>query len=119
VDWRQLLVRIGAPFAEPSLQTLHAFQRRALATLPFENMDIHLGRTIRLDSGALHEKIGLEGRGGVCNELNPYFLSCLRCLGYEAYRMEARVELGENYERSRRELESRAYPRIRGRVRPS
>ncbi len=94
VDWRQLLDRIGAPVAEPSLQTLHALQRRALAALPFENLDIHLDRMIQLDPRALHEKIVLGGRGGFCYELNECFLRCLRCLGYEAYRMEARVELG-------------------------
>jgi len=94
MDWLRLLDRISATRSEPTLETLRYLQRRAMESLPFENLDIHLGRPIELDPNALYEKIVVGKRGGFCFELNECFYQCLRALGYEVDRMEARVELG-------------------------
>ena len=49
IDWLALLARLGVTDAEPALETLQRLQRQALLSLPFENLDIHLGRPILLD----------------------------------------------------------------------
>jgi len=56
------LDRIGytAP-AEPTLETLHNLHRAHLFAVPFENLDIALGRTIICDENTFIRKI-VEGR---------------------------------------------------------
>ena len=43
----------GSLELEPSLATLRALHFAHLLTVPFENLDIHVGRPIRLDRAAL------------------------------------------------------------------
>ena len=59
--------------------------------MPFENLDIHLGREICLDKAALVAKIVGRRRGGFCYELNGAFGSLLRALGYRVAMLAARV----------------------------
>ena len=94
MNWTTFLDRIGATGTEANLETLVDLQRLALLSLPFENLDIHLGRPINLDLEAVFRKIVADGRGGFCYELNECFLHCLAARGYEVERMEGRVELG-------------------------
>jgi N-hydroxyarylamine O-acetyltransferase len=75
----------------PDLATLRALHRAHLLTVPFENLDIHIGRPIVLDLAALERKLVGERRGGFCYELNGSFAALLRQLGYEVSLMEARV----------------------------
>lgn len=42
---------------EPTAETLRALHRAHLLTIPFDNLDIRLGNPIRLEEGALFEKI--------------------------------------------------------------
>ena len=93
MDWLRSLDRIGETRSEPTLETLRRLQRRAMRALPFENLDIHLGRVIDLDLSSLYEKVLRNRRGGFCYELNECFYQCLSAMGYEVDRMEARVEL--------------------------
>jgi N-hydroxyarylamine O-acetyltransferase len=51
--------------------------------VPFENLDIALGRPIVLDEAALFDKIVERRRGGFCYELNGLFASLLRALGFQ------------------------------------
>jgi len=75
----------------PGLETLRGLQRAHLFTVPFENLDIHLGRPINLDTQALFTKIVENGRGGFCYELNNLFAWLLGELGFRVTRLAARV----------------------------
>jgi N-hydroxyarylamine O-acetyltransferase len=76
---------------EPSTETLHALHVAHLLAVPFENLDIHLGRPIVLDEGALYQKIVKERRGGFCYELNGLFSALLRELGFRVTLLAASV----------------------------
>lgn len=67
---------------EPTAETLRALHRAHLLTVPFENLDIHLGRRIILDEAALFDKMVARRRGGFCYELNGLFAALLRELGF-------------------------------------
>lgn len=83
-------IRYSGP-REPSFETLRQLHRQHLFTVPFENWDIALGWTIRLDSDALFDKIVLRQRGGFCYELNGLFYELLSALGFKVERLSARV----------------------------
>jgi len=85
------LSRIGATRSTP-LAELH---ERHLLTVPFENLDIHLGIRIRIDEAAILEKIVQRRRGGFCYELNGAFAALLRSLGHEVKLLSARVFMDE------------------------
>jgi N-hydroxyarylamine O-acetyltransferase len=86
------LARIGVcgPVA-PTLETLAELQAAHLLTVPFENLDIHLGVPIALSEPALYDKIVRRRRGGFCYELNGLFAALLRHLGYGVTLLAARV----------------------------
>lgn len=72
-----------------SLQTLNGLQRAHLLRVPFENLDIHLGRTINPEHS--YRKVVEQGRGGFCYELNYLFYQLLSALGFDAQLLSARV----------------------------
>ncbi len=78
----------------PDLTTLKALHQSHLYTIPFENLDIHFSRKIRLESSALQKKIIDSGRGGYCYELNGMFYLLLKKLGFNAKMISARVSNG-------------------------
>ena len=86
------LSRIGFD-GEPSLsaETLHALQLAHMKTVPFENLDISLGRKIRLDVESLWDKIIVKKRGGFCYELNGLFAWLLKEIGFEVTHLNGRV----------------------------
>jgi N-hydroxyarylamine O-acetyltransferase len=86
-DATRYLERIGAGADSP----LAALHRAHLEAVPFENLDIHLKRPIRLDEAAFFEKVVLQRRGGFCYELNGLFAHLLRTLGYRVTLLSARV----------------------------
>jgi N-hydroxyarylamine O-acetyltransferase len=65
--------------------------RAHVATVPFENLSIHLGEVIQLSEEALLGKIVDRRRGGFCYELNGAFAWLLRELGYRVTMLGARV----------------------------
>jgi N-hydroxyarylamine O-acetyltransferase len=75
---------------EPTSAVLRALQRAHLLTVPFENLDIHNGRPIRLDENALFEKIVTRRRGGFCYELNGLFARLLEVIGFRVLRLAGR-----------------------------
>jgi len=85
------LARIGAAASAPvgDLQELH------LRSVPFENLDIHLGERIVLDEDALVAKVVTRRRGGFCYELNGAFAALLRALGHEVELLSAKVFQGD------------------------
>lgn len=62
-----------------------------LLTVPFENLDIHLGREIRLEEQHLFDKIVTQRRGGFCYELNGLFAWMLKGLGFDVDLLSAEV----------------------------
>jgi N-hydroxyarylamine O-acetyltransferase len=64
--------------------------------IPFENLDIRLGRGIAIDSASVFAKLVTAKRGGYCFEQNRLFGDALAVLGFEARPLLARVWLGAN-----------------------
>lgn len=73
---------IGTP--RPDLLTLTELQTRHLRSIPFENLDIHLGISTSFDPNEILQKIAIQGRGGWCYETNVLFFAVLRELGFES-----------------------------------
>jgi len=68
---------------DPTLATLAGLIKAHTARIPFENLDVLLGRTLRLDVEGLQDKIVGARRGGYCFE----HASCLRpCLKPSVFR---------------------------------
>src|SRR5262249_9039065 len=70
-----------------------------MLSVPFENLDIHLGRPIVLDDDVFFDKIVERRRGGFCYELNGLFAALLRELGFDVTMLSAGVA-GPAVERS-------------------
>ena len=81
---RTYLDRIGlrGP-VKADLDTLRAVQRRALETIPFENLDILRGIPLRFGTEELADKVLTRRRGGVCYEQNFLLEEVLRRLGMD------------------------------------
>jgi N-hydroxyarylamine O-acetyltransferase len=92
VDISSYLARIhyAGPTA-PTLGTLCAIHHAHMLTVPFENLDISMGRKIVLDEDALLRKIVEQRRGGFCYEMNGAFAALLRQLGFAVTLLSARV----------------------------
>lgn len=67
----------------PSAELLRYLHRAHLFTVPFENLDIAMGREIICEEGRFLHKIVDERRGGFCYELNGAFAALLRALGFQ------------------------------------
>lgn len=92
VDIQKYLERINYHGSlDPTLQTLRALHETHLLAVPFENLDIHLGRAIVLDEASLWTKIVEHKRGGFCYELNGLFALLLRTLGFPVDMLSAAV----------------------------
>jgi N-hydroxyarylamine O-acetyltransferase len=92
VDVARYLERIGyAGSLEPTLATLRGLHEAHYRAVPFENLDIALGRPITLDEAALFAKIVERRRGGFCYELNGLFAALLRALGFRVTLLSAGV----------------------------
>jgi N-hydroxyarylamine O-acetyltransferase len=76
---------------EATAENLRALHRAHLLTVPFENLDISLGRKIVLEQEAILRKILELRRGGFCYELNSAFAGLLRALGFQVTLLSARV----------------------------
>jgi len=83
-------VGLGRPRAATAdaLAELHAAHLRAI---PFETLDIPLGRRIRLDPDHLARKMIDRRRGGFCFEQNTLFAAALDGLGFIVEPLLARV----------------------------
>lgn len=75
----------------PDAAALAELQAAHLQRVPFENLDIGLGRPLSLDLADLYAKIVERRRGGFCYELNGLFAALLESLGYRVTRLSARV----------------------------
>ncbi|MBN1568578.1 MAG: arylamine N-acetyltransferase [Acidobacteria bacterium] len=86
------LARVGLKAApdlnERGLRQVHLAQA---LSIPFENFDIHLGRTVSLNPKDLAAKLIQQGRGGYCFELNGLLHLALKSLGFAVRPLLARV----------------------------
>lgn len=63
--------------------------------IPFENLDVRLGRTIPTDPGAIFAKLVEARRGGFCFEHNRLLSGMLEAMGFENRMLLARVTFGD------------------------
>ncbi|HXY04806.1 MAG TPA: arylamine N-acetyltransferase [Terriglobales bacterium] len=75
----------------PNAANLRALHRAHMLAVPFENLDIKLGRKIICDESSVIHKIVEQRRGGFCYELNGAFSALLRELGFQVTLLSARV----------------------------
>src|SRR4051812_46933180 len=84
-----------------SVETLRALHFAHATHIPFENLDILLGRPIRLDLDSLIAKLIDGRRGGYCFEHNALFAAVLEAAGFRVRRLAARVRAGASGVRPR------------------
>jgi N-hydroxyarylamine O-acetyltransferase len=80
---------------ETTAVSLRQLQFAHLVTVPFENLSIHTGEPIVLETAALFDKIVRRRRGGFCYEANGLFAALLRALGFEVSLLAAGVARGD------------------------
>ena len=86
------LARIGYQGTRaPAAETLRRLHRAHLLAVPFENLDIAMGRPLAIAPSVLYDKIVWRRRGGFCYELNTLFGWLLEQLGFEVTMLSARV----------------------------
>lgn len=93
-DLAAYLQRIALP-ARPTVDRygLHALVRAHRLAIPFENLDIRLGRGIRIDSASVFAKLVTAKRGGYCFEQNRLLRDALAALGFTVRPLLGRVWL--------------------------
>ncbi|MBI1256967.1 MAG: acetyltransferase [Chloroflexi bacterium] len=77
---------------EPTLATLTALHRAHLLSIPYENLDIHLGGYLSVDPDKMFDKLVTRRRGGWCYEMNGLFAWALRELGFEVTLLASNVQ---------------------------
>jgi N-hydroxyarylamine O-acetyltransferase len=94
-DQSAWLTRIG--YSGPTTPTLETLNRLIFAhshSIPYETLDIMLGRPPKLDVPTLQCKMIANRRGGYCFEQNMLFRAGLRSLGYNITCLQGRVVRG-------------------------
>jgi N-hydroxyarylamine O-acetyltransferase len=109
VDVPAYLDRIGFDEEDPypDLETLRRLHRAHVLAIPFENIDVVLGRGIGLDLTSIQDKLVHRRRGGYCYEHNLLFAAVLERIGYEVTRYAARVVMGDDKVTARSHMASR------------
>jgi len=77
--------------ARPTLATLRELHRAHLLSIPYENLDIHLGVPLTLDPERMFAKLVDERRGGWCYEMNGVFANVLEAIGFDVRRVAGTV----------------------------
>lgn len=91
-DLDAYLARIGYSGPRtPTASVLDGVLRRHVYSIPFENIDVQLGRPIRLDPVSLQQKLIHDRRGGYCFEQNGLLQLALRSIGFTVIPLFARV----------------------------
>ena len=95
------LERIGfdrEPLAD--VDTLRALLRAHVCSVPFENLDVQLGRPVTTAVEHAYDKIVMARRGGWCYEQNGLLSWALAEIGFEVTRVAAAVMRAEHGEAS-------------------
>ena len=79
----------------PTVSVLASILRHHAFSVPFENVDVQLGRSLTTDAEAAFEKIVERGRGGWCYEQNGLFGWALSGIGFEVTRVAGAVRRDE------------------------
>src|SRR5437868_6278305 len=74
----------------PTLATLRALHHAHATHIPFENLEVLLGRPILLDLESLQAQLVRAKRGGYCFQQNGLFAAVLEQLGFKVTRLSAR-----------------------------
>lgn len=94
IDLDAYLARIEWDGAtRPTFETLAGLLRAHMRHVPFENLDVLLGKGVDLDLGAVQRKLVRAHRGGYCFEHGTLFAAVLEALGFAPVRHAARVVL--------------------------
>jgi N-hydroxyarylamine O-acetyltransferase len=102
LDIGAYLSRIGyAQHLDPTIETLSGLHFAHATRIPFENLDILLGRPIAIDLASLQSKLVTNRRGGYCFEQNTLFAAVLESVGFRVTRLAARVRFGSTAIRPR------------------
>lgn len=88
-NYLQRIAFTGAVRAD--LSTLSALLRAHVCAVPFENLDVQLGRPLTTAAEDAYEKIVGNGRGGWCYEQNGLFCWALSEIGFDVTRLAAAV----------------------------
>jgi N-hydroxyarylamine O-acetyltransferase len=92
MDLRAYLDRIGFEGeARPDRATLDAVHRRHLLSIPYENLDVQLGRPLTTSPEAAFAKMVTGRRGGWCYEMNGLLGLALQEIGFPVTRMAGGV----------------------------
>ncbi len=87
-------IRIDRGGLAPDLPALRRLLHAHIHAIPFENLDVLLGRPIRLDLPSVQAKLVTARRGGYCFEHATLFAAALEAVGFEPpQRHAARVVL--------------------------
>lgn len=92
IDLDRYLARIGytaTPRAD--LATLRALTELHPAAIPFEGVDVLLGRPVEIGARAIQAKLIDGGRGGYCFEQNGLLKRVLEAVGFQVEGLIARV----------------------------
>jgi N-hydroxyarylamine O-acetyltransferase len=76
---------------DATVATLTAIHQHHARAIPFENLDVLLGRGISLEPAAIERKLVRDRRGGYCFEQNGLLRDVLRALGFRVTPLIARV----------------------------
>jgi N-hydroxyarylamine O-acetyltransferase len=86
------LARIGLREpVEPDLEGLRALHRAHLLAIPYENLDVQLGRPVTIARPPIFDKIVTRRRGGWCYEMNGLLGWALGELGFKVTRATGAV----------------------------
>ena len=102
-DLEAYLARIGvtrADVSRPDVATLDRLVWAHVSHVPFENLDILLGRPIRIDLDSVFAQLVTARRGGYCFQQNALFAAVLRELGFHVTTLGGRV--GSDHRTARR-----------------
>lgn len=75
----------------PTLEVLNGIVAAHTQSIPFENLDVLLRRSISLEPAAIFQKLVLDHRGGYCFEQNGLLLEILGTMGFQVSPLSARV----------------------------
>lgn len=92
VDLDAYFQRIGYDGSrEPTMATLRAIAQNHPDTIPFENLDVLLGRGVSIVPADIDAKLIAAKRGGYCYEQNGLLKRVLTALGFQVEGLMARV----------------------------
>jgi N-hydroxyarylamine O-acetyltransferase len=85
LDATGYLARLGLPAERPGVEALRRLHAAHVERVPYEDLEIQLGRVTSLDPVVSAGRIQ-RGRGGYCYHLNGAFSALLHALGYDVTR---------------------------------